>query len=275
MRMHAIQTALIDVKRRYVDARGSNRLARLTSVLLDREFTSIPVYAWVVEHPEGLLVIDTGETARVQQPDFFPVLQRPYWQSQFRFHVTPETEIGAQMRQLNLAPEDVRWVVLTHTHFDHSDALYHFPNAEFILSRKEYHDICKYRSAHFGFPSKWPSWFQPRTITFEPTPVGTFSQSHRLTRAGDVWIVPTPGHTMGHQSVVVQNEGTSLFFAGDTSFDQDSLLKNRIDAPTFNAHAAAETRRRILDYARHTPLVYLTTHDFATGERLRQRTPLF
>jgi glyoxylase-like metal-dependent hydrolase (beta-lactamase superfamily II) len=152
--------------------------------------------------------------------------------------------------------------------------MYHFPKAEFILSRKEHNDVYRYRSAHFAFPAKWPAWFKPRVITHQAAPVGPFSSSYPLTRAGDVWIVPTPGHTLGHQSVIVQDGGISYFFAGDTSFDQDSLLTDKMDAPTFNAPKARETRQRILSYARQTPLVYLTTHDFATEARLNARIPL-
>jgi N-acyl homoserine lactone hydrolase len=271
MQMHAIQTALIDVKTRYYDAGDKNRSLRLGSVLLDRQFMRIPVYAWVIEHPEGLIVIDTGETANVNKPDFFPLLQRPYWLSQYRFYINPEDELGAQMRERGLPPEEVRWVVLTHTHFDHTDALYHFPNAKFIISEKEYSDVSRFRSAHFAFPSKWPGWFKPHVIRYFPEAIGPFEQSYALTEDGTVQIVPTPGHTLGHQSVIVEDEGLSYFFGGDSSFDLKSLLNETIDAPAFDENKVLETRRRILDFADDRPTVYLTTHDFKTEERLKQR----
>jgi glyoxylase-like metal-dependent hydrolase (beta-lactamase superfamily II) len=275
IKMHALNTAEIDVKRSYVDAKGTNRLVRLTSVLLDGTWTRIPVFVWVIEHPEGVIVIDTGETAQVNHPDYFPVLQRPYWHSQYRFHVTPEMEAGAQLRQIGIPPQEVRWVVMTHMHFDHSDALYHFPKAEFIVSRREHEDVYEYRSAHFAFPSKFPDWFNPTVIDYRPERVGTFTSSYPLTQAGDVHIVPTPGHTSGHQSVVLLEEGMVFFFGGDSSFDQDSLLTQRLDAPAVNAQQVFETRQHILDYARQTPLVYLTTHDPETATRLGQHTPIF
>jgi glyoxylase-like metal-dependent hydrolase (beta-lactamase superfamily II) len=262
------------VKRNYVEGKGRIRLLRLTSVLLDSAFVDIPVYAWAIEHPEGTIVIDTGETAQVNDPEYFPAIQRPYWKSQYRFKISPQDEIGPQLRARGIEPEAVRWLVLTHTHFDHTDALYHFPNAEVVVSRKEYDDAQTYRSAHFAFPSKWPRWLKPRLIDYVPGRVGPFSQSYVLTKAGDVRIVPTPGHTMGHQSVILQDEGLHYFFGGDTSFDLPSLLNGTLDAPAFNSDAVLETRRRILDYARDVPLVYLTTHDFETENRLIRRIPL-
>lgn len=274
MRIHAFQTGEISVKHNYYDAKGGNRAARLTSVLLDRAFQEIPIYVWVIEHPEGLIVIDAGESAAVNDPDYFPLWQRPYWTSQYRFHITPDDEIGAHLKRAGLSVRDVRWLVLTHTHFDHSDAINTFVDSEILITRKEHDDIYRYRSAHFGFPSKWSPALKQRVIDFSPTPVGTFSESYTLTRAGDVHLVPTPGHTMGHQSVILQHDGLTYFFGADTSFDQASLLNGTMDAPTFNAPLNYETREKILAYARQTPLIYLTTHDYDTPRRLAERATL-
>jgi N-acyl homoserine lactone hydrolase len=274
MRIHALRTGLIDVKRNYYDAKGGNRLLRLSSVLLDSQFIQIPVYVWVIEHPEGVIVIDTGESARVNDPDYFPALQRPFWHSQYRFHVRPEDEVGSQLRLLGIPPEEVRWVLLTHAHFDHTDGLHHFPNSEIIISQKEHDDVYRYRSAHFAFPSKWPKRLKQRTIRYTPERIGAFRESFQLTQAGDVHIVPTPGHTSGHQSIILQDEGFTFFFGGDSSFDLASLLSGTMDAPAVNAPQDLETRRQILDYADQQPLIYLTTHDHEMPKRLEQRITL-
>jgi glyoxylase-like metal-dependent hydrolase (beta-lactamase superfamily II) len=275
MRIHAINTATIRVKNHYVAASGGLRALRLTSSLVDTRWREIPVYAWAIEHPEGVIVIDTGESARVHDPNYFPAWQRPYWLSQYEFNVTSQTEIGAQLRARGIPPEEVRWVILTHGHFDHTDALYHFPNAEFVMSRKELDDVERWRSAHFAFPSRWPDWVKPRAIEYVPEAIGPFPESFPLTRMGDLWLVPTPGHTPGHQSVILRDGWQTIFFAGDASFDQYSLLHNVMDAPAVDQFQARETRLRILDYAEATPLVYLTTHDWETEKRLEARVPLF
>lgn len=62
MRIHAIRTGLLGIKSRYIEAYGRVRLA---SVLLDTRFVQpVPVYTWAIEHPEGVIVIDTGMNAR-------------------------------------------------------------------------------------------------------------------------------------------------------------------------------------------------------------------
>jgi N-acyl homoserine lactone hydrolase len=275
MRIHAFRTALMSVKRNYHSAKGANRAMRLTSSLLDTQWIQIPVFAWVIEHPEGVIVIDAGETAKVHDPNYFPLYQRPYWLSQYRFIIQPQDELGAQMQKAGIPPQDVRWLVLTHTHFDHTDGINAFENAQVMISRKEHDDVYRYRSLHFSFPAYWSKRLKMNVIDYVPERIGSFDQSFPLTKAGDVRIVPTPGHTLGHQSVLLQDEGLTYFFGGDSSFDLLSLMNDIIDAPAFDANRTRETRQKILDYALDTPTIYMTTHDLETGRRLQQRIPLY
>jgi len=275
MQIHALRTGIIRCKKNYVNAKGSNRLMRLTSSLMDNDFTEIPVYAWVIEHPEGVIVIDTGENAQTREASYFPLVQRPYWLSQYEFLITPEEEIGPQLRALGIPPNEVRWVVLTHAHFDHTDGINYFPNSEIIISRKEHQEVFTWKSAHFAFPSKWRSDLNWRPIDYVPQAVGSFREGFTLTQAGDVHIVPTPGHTLGHQSVILEHDGFAFFFAGDTSFDLKSFEAGLMDAPAFDANKDLETRRLISAYAEQKPLIYLTTHDPNTERRLQGRIPLW
>lgn len=275
MRVHALKIGSMSVKSSYYAGKGKLRALRLTSVLLDSHFIEIPVYAWAIEHPEGVIVIDTGLTAQMTNPEFFPALQRIYWETQYRFHIKPEEEIGPQLMARGISPTDVRWVVITHAHFDHTQALYHFPNSEIVFFKKEYEDVQAFRSTHFDFPSKWPERLNIRQIEYLPQPVGPFAESYPLTQAGDVRLLPTPGHTDTHQSVILQENGLTYFFAGDASFDQKSLLDGTLDAPAMNSDLTLGTRKRIIELGRTMPLVYLATHDPETATRLEQRTPLF
>lgn len=279
MKIHAIQTGSITIKESYYNAKGKTRIARLTSVLLDRKLRDVPVYTWAIEHPEGLIVIDTGMSAEMGNYSYFPLFQQPYWRSQYRFHITPQEEIGPQLKARGLAPEDVRWLVMTHSHFDHSGGLHHFPNSDVIFTRKDYHDTMMFRSARFAFPSQWPAWLASKVKQIEfnenQPAFGPFAQSYRLTQAGDVYLVPTPGHAMGHLSVVLNDEGYTYFFAGDASFDLPSLLNGTLDAPAFNSDVTLATRRKILALAADTPLVYLSTHDPQTAARLARRETVY
>src|SRR5437588_5327960 len=122
MRIHAIQTGTVAIKTRQVSGRGPGAL-RPYITLLDTTWTEpVPIYAWVIEHPEGLIVVDTGETARTAEKGYFP-RWHPFFRLAARLSVCPDDEIGPQLRRLGIAPRDVRWVVLTHMHTDHAGGL--------------------------------------------------------------------------------------------------------------------------------------------------------
>ena len=81
-------------------------------------------------------MIDTGENAGVMEPGYFP-RWNPYFRSAVRFSVRPDQEVGPQLEHIGVAPQRVRWVVLTHMHTDHAGGLSAFPHAEILVSREE------------------------------------------------------------------------------------------------------------------------------------------
>jgi N-acyl homoserine lactone hydrolase len=270
MNIHAISTGTVAIKTRQRVGKGQGMM-RLVNTLRDPNWTEyLPIYAWVIEHPEGLIIVDTGETARTAEPGYFP-----RWHPAFRFgtrmNVQPKDEIGAQMRGLGLSPDDVRWVVMTHLHTDHAGGLHHFPKSEILVSGAEYTATKGFSGQVNGYLRKrWPSWFAPRLVDFGDAHLGEFP-TLPLTKAGDVTLVSTPGHSLGHLSVIVQEGDTSIFLAGDTSYTEDFLLSQTVDGVSPDESAARTTLGRILRYTQNTSTVYLPSHDPQSGQRLQMR----
>jgi N-acyl homoserine lactone hydrolase len=267
MRIHVIQTGSVAIKQVQQAGRGSGH--PILNILRDRNWTEpLPIYAFVIEHPEGLIVVDTGETARVAEPGYFP-WWHPYFRHGVQEWVQPEEEIGPQMRAIGFDPNDVRWVLLTHLHTDHAGGLGHFPKAEHLVSRREYENDTGVMGLLRGFlPNRWPRWFRPTLIDMQPEPIGPFPSSYRVTQAGDVRFVPTPGHTVGHLSVVVTTPELTYFLAGDASYTQELMLKEQIDGVTTDRPTARRTLAQIRAFCRATPTVYLPSHDPNTLDRL-------
>jgi glyoxylase-like metal-dependent hydrolase (beta-lactamase superfamily II) len=271
MDIHAIQTGVVRIKADWVQGKGHG-LARNIRAIADSTWTDpLPIYAWVIEHPEGLIVIDTGETARAAQPGYFP-----WWQPAFRFAVretlTPDQEIGPQLQRLGLSPRDVRWVIMTHMHTDHAGGLRHFPGASILVARTEYQQALGLRGEVRGYiPQHWPSWFAPTLIDFLPQAVGPFPASFPLTQAGDVILVPTAGHSAGHLAVLLREPAQTIAFAGDLSYSQDLFLRQAIDGVSANEAQARQSLQRMLAYAQANPTVYLPSHDPESAQRLAQR----
>jgi glyoxylase-like metal-dependent hydrolase (beta-lactamase superfamily II) len=189
-----------------------------------------------------------------------------------KFDVRPEQEIGPQLRERGIDPGDVRKVVLTHMHTDHLGGLSHFPDAEILVARREIDLASGTMGRLRGFlPNRWPGWFAPTRFDFGGDPLGPFPESLALTDAGDVRVVPTPGHTAAHVSVVLDEADTLLFFAGDTSYDEALMVEGAIDGVCPDPGAARLSLERIRELAAERPTVYLPGHDPAAAQRLEER----
>jgi N-acyl homoserine lactone hydrolase len=275
MKIHAIQTGTVALTRAWREGVGHGS-RRLLNTIRDREWTEpLPIYAFAIEHPEGVIVVDTGETARASQPDYF-VRWHPGIRA-FREQVEPEQEIGPQLKQLGIESGDIRWVVLTHLHTDHAGGLDHFPDNEILLTRTELEFGSGLRGRLRGYVANkhWPSWFAPTLLELEPEPFGPFPQSLRLTEAGDVTLVPVPGHTPGQIGVLIQEPEQSVFLAGDSSYTQDAMLRGIIDGVGADEQAERETHERIRSYVAATPTVYLVAHDPESAARLAERQTVY
>jgi len=273
MRIHGIQTGSVAVRSRQRRGAGPGPL-RLAATLADRQWTEpLPILAWVIEHPEGLIVVDTGETSRASQRGYFPAWH-PYFRLGVREWVEPEEEIGPRMRRLGLSPADARWVVLTHLHTDHAGGLGHFPGSEILVSRRELELASGLAGSLRGYlPQRWPAWFAPTPVDFSGRPFGPFEYTVPLTEAGDVMLVATPGHTPGHMSVLVRLEGRLVMLAGDSSYTQALMLEGAADGVTGDEALARETLRSIRAIAEQQPTVYLPSHDPESLGRLARMEP--
>lgn len=203
--------------------------------------------------------------------------------------VEPNDEIGPQMRARGLRPEDVRLVLPTHLHFDHSAGVGHFPNAEVLVHRAEW-EVRKAFDGHWRFQEEsWPSLLQPSKYDLAPDPYGPFDASLPLTDRGDVLVLPTPGHTRGHVAIAVRTANLTLLFAGDhlikQSWYEEDLSpgeepfnkQNELWAPgpiSFFKRINHDTSRRILAFIEQYPTLILPSHDAEAAENIARWEPL-
>ena len=271
MKIHEIETGRVRVTERWREGKGKG-VSRLLNALFDKNTTDwLPIYVWVIEHPEGLIVIDTGIPADANKTRYFPPFM-PLMQRAAVFDISPAEEIGPQMRARGLEPEDVRWVILTHLHQDHDGGLHHFPNAEFIVSQDEWNVAAGFKGRMNGYLNqRWPHYFSPTLVDFQEEPIGPFSGQTKLTNAGDITLIATPGHSPGHLSVLLKDGDLTFMFAGDASYTEHHLVQMIGDGVGTNIEEEIGTHRKILEYATAHPTVYLPTHDPDAPQRLANR----
>ena len=134
MKVHAIQTGFVRIKTAQVEGRGHG-LRRQLAIFSDRNWTEwLPIYAWVIDHPDGVIVVDTGQGAHLLETG---KSLHPYIRWEAAFRIDREAEIGPQLRALGMGPRDVKRVILTHLHMDHDGGLEHFPHSEILVAPGE------------------------------------------------------------------------------------------------------------------------------------------
>jgi glyoxylase-like metal-dependent hydrolase (beta-lactamase superfamily II) len=162
---------------------------------------------------------------------------------------------------------------MTHLHTDHAGGLHHFPDNDILVTRAELEFGSGLRGRLRGYVAnkRWPAWFEPTVLELEPEPFGPFPRSLRLTEAGDVTLVPLPGHTPGQIGVLVEDGDHTVFLAGDSSYTQELMLHGIVDGVGADEDAERLTHERIRAYVAANRTVYLVAHDPESAARLAER----
>ncbi|MEO0362418.1 MAG: N-acyl homoserine lactonase family protein, partial [Pseudomonadota bacterium] len=255
--LHAIQTGWVAVKSDHRAFRGPAFL-RLPAILASDEWTEwLPIAAFVVEHRDEVIVVDAGETARMADPAYAACDEQTGWfyRRNLRFAVKEAEEIGPQMRALGLPPKRARTVVMTHLHSDHMGGMGWFPEAEFLISARDF-------GGHKGaLPCREPKGIRRTPVAYDGPSLDAFEASRPVTADGVVAIVPTPGHTPGHQSVVISGESRRWILAGDAAFSTEQAEREIVAGIVEDHGAARRTLKTLKRQLAAGETAFLASHD--------------
>jgi glyoxylase-like metal-dependent hydrolase (beta-lactamase superfamily II) len=143
----------------------------------------------------------------------------------------PKTLV-AQLEQLGLKPGDVKVMAVSHTHPDHTGNVELFPQATLYVQKAEY---------------DWPGANnEPR---FKPShPVELLAGDKDVFGDGSVTILSTPGHTPGHQSLLVKLPKTgAVVLSGDAVHFKDNWDNRRVPSMNANKDQSAASMQKIAD----------------------------
>lgn len=180
---------------------------------------TIPVSMWIIDHPKGLVVFDTGNNVEITKNCV------AYWnEGTCNFLKPSQTRadtIDMQLKKQGYSADQVKVVVTSHAHLDHAGNLKMFPNAIHAFQKAEL------------YQGWWPETFQGREAPpfvkadLEGTRGYNFLElngDYDLFGDGSVMILSTPGHTLGHQSMKVTTKaGNSYLISQDAIWMQENL----------------------------------------------------
>ena len=260
MKIHCLQTGTVRCKQFQLTG-ASNIISRLYQLIFtDKWGEWMPTYCWLIEHSDGLILVDTGETAQIYEKGYLP--DGGLYHKAVETRIKPEEEIQHQLAKIGFSPKDVQTVIFTHLHGDHIGGLAHFEHCKIYVSKSEYEFATSKKGAGNGyFKKNWPSWFQPELITYNNEKEGDFSQSKKITTDGKIMVIPTPGHSIGHQSVLVKGDNHTTILAGDLTYNESTLQQEIADVLLPNK-AAKQTVKMMHQYVQQQPSLYLSSHDW-------------
>ncbi len=202
-RVYALCTGMIEIER-----------ASMVSDLAPGERWTVPILSFLVDHPRGRLLFDTGLHHQVRTDPIGRLgAERA---KRFGIRSREDEEIVPQLAKLGLTPDDVRYVANSHLHFDHCGGNERFPRATFLVQRAELEAARR--------PGFLPG-YNPSPKDFDhPLDYRTIDGEHDVFGDGTVILFPTFGHTPGHQSLLLRT-GTSarMVCAADACYTRDNM----------------------------------------------------
>ena len=189
-----------------------------------------PVSSYLIVHPQGKLVFDTGIHCDALTDPAGRLGKRTA--SLFTLRSGADEGVVGQLALLGIRPEEIRYVVNSHFHFDHCGCNASFPGAQFLVQRAELQGA---RSEPKRYNAKdWDHPLEYREIDGE----------HDVFGDGLLVLLPTPGHTAGHQSLWIRLDATTQFvLTADAAYTQEHLEKTIL--PT-NALDAAQMTHSLM-----------------------------
>jgi N-acyl homoserine lactone hydrolase len=236
------------------------------------DWIDVPVQAFLVEHPgAGPVLVDTG---------FHPSVAVSPSQNLGRIapaifrdvKMDPSQAVPAQLREKGIPPGDVRFVVMTHLHMDHASAIAEFPQATFVVSSSEWKEATSRGQFHGYVRRQFDHGFDYRLLDFEGRDASSFSgfaRSFDLFGDGTVRAVFTPGHTLGHMSVVVRTRELEVLITADAVYLRETLESAHLPHRTDDEHLFRRSLREIQQYRKETPdALIIPGHDWNAWHEL-------
>jgi N-acyl homoserine lactone hydrolase len=204
---------------------------------------------YLIRHDKGVLLWDTGVPDAVAgMPDGLVVANGAITYRRAK-------TLAAQLAEIGVNPADVTYVAVSHTHGDHVGNIAIFPSSTVLIQGAEY-------DWAMAGPNK-PAFAATQTIK-------KLAGDHDVFGDGSVTIIATPGHTPGHQSLLVTLPKTgALVLSGDAVHFQDNWTHKRVPGMNFNRDQTLASLQKIATLLEERKAQLWINHDKPQSDKLK------
>lgn len=259
MRIHVLRCGSTVVDEALpVGKRSRNPLAYTGLFRTAKHKISVPVTSYLIEHPRGLLLVDTGWDIKIRTD------ARGYegFANYFASPGTlPEGEaVTEHLARLGYTPSDIDLCFLTHMDIDHAGGLQLVKDARRIqTSRKEWDAA---QGSHPRYRKALWEGLNVEPVELEHTGLGPVGESLDVFGDGSVQLVALPGHSAGMTGLLLQDGEKFVIITGDGAYCHASWEKELLPGITYNRALAARTVHWLHEMSLKPGCVeLLATHD--------------
>jgi len=200
----------------------------------DDTIIEVPVPSFLIEHPKGLVLFDTGSHPRVAED------VAAYWGEMFRNMVrfSKDLTVDNQIKALGYKVTDVNYVVMSHFHMDHTGGLFMFPHAKLLTMKGEM------SYAMWPAPDRRSIFLIDDLLPTRNYQWLELDGDFDMFGDGALTMLHTPGHTPGSTSLIVRLPHQTIVLAGDAVHMRDALdTEHTMQVDTDPTQSVASIRR--------------------------------
>ena len=222
---------------------------------------TVPVACYLITHPQGRVLFDTGVHCQAIADPIGRLGEERARRIGIRSQVGDE--VVSQLAGVGLRPDDIRYVVNSHFHFDHCGGNEFFPRATFLVQQNE----MEAARHHGGVPGYSPN---PRDFDL-PLDYRLVDGDYDVFGDGQVVLLPTYGHTPGHQSLLVRvAKGTQMVFTADACYTQENMDRDILPQILWDAGEMSHSLAVLRDLRDKQGATVLSGHDPYQWQGLRR-----